>query len=435
MSRAAFSLAALAWLVIVLGGGALLSRHDASVKWSPGLRLAGVDLIYALRRVAAESDRLLLLDEIRPGPYEADLSTLRVDIDLPSAPLEDQLAALQHLTGNFEFRIDPDLIYVRSYLSLSAKSNLDLKVLRGGKFTGNIRGLAEWLRTQVPNILLASDTKIGQPIFRQVELQIPPRSSVLDLLTQYARAANWGWRLARAGQKLGTTRSGDETQTTFLTTVLSQWQTLDQPYRIPPGRDENTTLKAIAQVSQAEGIPVAVIDRSPIGTMRGHLDMLSGNYPRHLRFPEVLARLAGRAEKPNLRWVWSDGVAVVSGNYYDFHDQGVSILGERLHGGHFRGSLGMLARWINQSRMNPSSQTVLGGEILPDDPIVEFDIADGATVQEALEGFSRSTGTGWVFVADEIKFVPGAPKLPGNWSGGSLSYLTDWLAEPDWSLL
>ena len=50
------------WFAVVGGGLAVLSRHDAGIEWVPGLRFAGVDSIYALRRVAGVSDYILMLD-------------------------------------------------------------------------------------------------------------------------------------------------------------------------------------------------------------------------------------------------------------------------------------------------------------------------------------------------------------------------------------
>ena len=51
----------------------------------PGPRFAGVDLVYALRRVAARSGMLLALDEINMGPGTPDLDRFRIDLDLEAS--------------------------------------------------------------------------------------------------------------------------------------------------------------------------------------------------------------------------------------------------------------------------------------------------------------------------------------------------------------
>ncbi len=85
-------------LIAVLASGAAgcgeemaASEEPAQPHVVPALRFAGVNLIYALRRVAAEAKLLLALDELQPRDLGPDLNRFRVDVDLPAGPVQEAL--------------------------------------------------------------------------------------------------------------------------------------------------------------------------------------------------------------------------------------------------------------------------------------------------------------------------------------------------------
>jgi hypothetical protein len=403
----------------------------------PELRFAGVDLIYALRRVAAVSDRMLLLDEVRPGPYAADLTLVRVDLDLPPAPVAEALERLKHHTRRFDYRLEPDLIYVRSDVRLKSPTGIDAPQLEGGTFRGNLRDLSAWIRGQLPTAFIRGEAKVGQPVFTEVEFEVPPRSTILDVYTQYARVLNRGWRMRRAGYMIDKAESGGKTQATFVSSTVEQWSQLDRPYRVYPGRDWETALRAIASISKRTGVPICVADRSLLVRNRGNLD-LYGGIDGNLEVEVALSQLRGRREEPRFRWERVDGVIYIHTDLYDYGDKGEGLLVQPLRGGHFEGSLPEFARWINDHLAADTRMTVMGGEITGSEDRFAVDIEEGSTVEEALMEVTRQTGQGWVFVAQEVTTPSDDPTKPkssgGAWGGGYLTYLSDWLEPPDWTV-
>jgi hypothetical protein len=436
-TRTAWILGIVAWLGVVLGGGALLARHDAQVVWMPELRFAGVDLIYALRRVAASADRMLLLDEIRPGPYAADLGLVRVDLDLPPAPVAENLERLRRHSGRFEYRLEPDLIYVRSDARLKSPTGIDAPVLKGGTFKGDLKALGSWIRAQLPTAFIGGEPRLGQPVYTKVEFEVPPESSILDVYTQYARVLNRGWRMRRAGYMIDKQEGGGKTQATFVTSVVAQWSKLDRPYRVHPGRDQQSALKALASISKRTGIPICVADRSVMVQNRGNLDMYSG-IDGNLEVEVALSQLRGRREDPRFRWQHLDGVVYIHTDLYDYRDTGEGLLMQPLTGGHFRGSLPEFARWINEHLASDTRLVAMGGEITGSEEVFTIDVEPGSTVEQALMEVTRKTGEGWVLVAQEHTTPSDDPTKPkssgGAWGGGYLTYLSDWLEEPDWTI-
>jgi len=87
---------ALAPLLVSLAIGAgCRGKQDAEPPHVPAIRFAGVDLEYALERVATEAGWILGLDEISPREGGADLALVRVDVDLPAGSLDDAMRAPQ----------------------------------------------------------------------------------------------------------------------------------------------------------------------------------------------------------------------------------------------------------------------------------------------------------------------------------------------------
>jgi hypothetical protein len=420
--------------------GALACRQGAGEKQLPGFRFAGVDLVYALLRVASASDRIFLLDEVRPEAFTPDLFLERVDIDLPPASLQDTLARLQEATGRFEFRIDPDVIYVRSDAAWDQALALDAKVLTDAEFKGDFEDLGNWIIARLPSAVITPEPAWGQPVHAQVELSIRGPASVLDVLTLYARTLGWGWRIQRAGYKTEDvpeqslpTREGGQRSVYVLSSIV-QWQPLKEPIKVYPGRDELTTLRTMASISRRTGIPVCAIDRSLLVRNRGNLDMWTAKDPGTGTLDELFPLLQGPSWQQRFRFVKHDGIVLVHSDLYDFADTGKGTMKQRVEGGHFEGSLPEFARWVNAHMKGESGHVLMGGEIKGDEKRVAFDVEDDSTVEEALLAFTRASGEGWVFVAQE--FARGEKPeamgmIEGPWIGGFLTYLSDWLEPPN----
>ena len=99
-------------LIAVLSSGAAgcskeleASEQPVQARMVPGLRFAGVNLIYALRRLAAEAELLLALDELQPRDLGPDLDRFRIDLDLPAGSVQTALEALKGQTQAFDFGI------------------------------------------------------------------------------------------------------------------------------------------------------------------------------------------------------------------------------------------------------------------------------------------------------------------------------------------
>src|SRR5262245_10944378 len=124
ISRISALLATLALALFGAGCGGSAKKADAGGPSVPALRFAGVDLEYALERIATEAGLVIALDEIMPKDQSPDLRLIRVDVDLPAGSLEQVMNTLREKIGGFDYRIYPGVLYVRSSLLIDQKTSL-----------------------------------------------------------------------------------------------------------------------------------------------------------------------------------------------------------------------------------------------------------------------------------------------------------------------
>jgi hypothetical protein len=422
-------------LVFALTAGLLAC--DSQTKTTSGglpeisaLKFAGVDLEYALERVAAEAGMPLGLDEIKPRDNSPDLARYRVDLDLPAGPVDAALRTLRTGAGGFDFDIVDGVIYVRSQLSLTAKTPLDLPLLAQKQFKGTIKELVGYVMASIPLSFMTVERVVGGPEPPEVEFAIADKSSVKDVFLQYARASKLGWTIRRAGFVVEAKGYG----TAIVGTSIEVRRPRVAVWRLPQGYNENSTTSALASVSARLKVPMLVLDRSVIMDARGDLNLSIQQDPR-MPLVETLDELARSGWGPTVwqyRWKMDDGVPVLASRHFLYMLAGRDFLREELLAGEFEGSLPELARWINTHQKKSTGWVLMGGEIVAGQPRIRFTVAPGTTVQQALVAFAKSSGVSpYVNLLDLTDPVSG--KLinhPHTWSGAFLQDLAEWLPEP-----
>ena len=412
--------------LLLLGAGACDEPPHSSADSQyaiPALRFAGVDLVYALRRVAGEAGLLLVLDEIRPdGATAQDLGFERVDTDLEPGPAERALETLRRASeGAFHYRIEEGLLIVRSIASLDEQTFLDREILPAASIEVDFNGMVDWIMARAPDALLLRGARRGQPVFKRVALDIPERSSVMDVFLIYARAVESGLRIRRAGYPLP-----DGRRDLVVANTVGLWESLRDPVPVPDIRQAPSIIYALAQVAERNpGVVLCVFDRSILMDNRGTLNFTS-KVDRGLPLEQALSAIAdqGTNHPADFRWLREDGVIKVQARMYGSLQTGRGLMAEKLHGGRFRGSLGGLVRWLNANRMLPSPKLLLGGEVVPGAELAEIEMADGSTVEQALTQFALATGQGIVVVVKDSPTQ--AEPLRGTWSGAWVSRLVEW---------
>jgi hypothetical protein len=422
-----------AWLAVVVGGGALLLQHDREVKWVPPLSFAGVGVVYALRRVAAEADVVLMLDEVSPRHRLGDLSFYDIDADLPSAPLPDMLDELRrHSDRNWEYEIDDGLLYVRSSTNLNVRSVLDRGYLKGEQIEVDFLELITWIMSQRTEAFLTVVPGRGQPLYKKVVLDIPDRASPLDVLKLYARKAESGWRLVRAGQRaVGEQPGGGEV--TILSSVVSLWLSLDEPVLLPSDRLERSPITALAKIDLRVDEPICAFDRTLFGMNRGALDLdLIIDPGEELEESlELIARYADGRQRFFL-WEWNDGVIMAWGRNFLATGSRMDLLEEKVKGGRFHGTLGQLVRWLNANRIDGSIRRLYAGEINPHARTATVEIQEGSTVLDVLLDFARASGVGWNYVLRDAGITFQARDLPGFATiGAYVTSMDEWAKKPN----
>lgn len=416
--RAGAALGALLALAMTDCGAQPEPPRDA-VGQVAALRFAGVDLIYALQRLAGEAGLLLVLDEVRPrGLIGEDLALERVDLDLPAGPIEDALARLQEV-AKFDFEIEDGVLLVHSSRSLEERSALDAHRLPGVQLEVDFPGLLRWIGQTTPDAYLHMGARRGQPVYRRVALQVEPGTSVFDLLVDFSRAVGAGLRIRRAGYKL----EGHDDR--VVATTVGMLSALDEPQPAPPTRSSRGITWALANLEDRSGVPICVIDRSALLDLRGSLNYIQ-KIDRGLPLDAALDAIAWRGSDVDADFTWErlDGVVRVRSRHFDYYLTGRDLLDERLEAGVFEGSLAELARWINGHRREPSSKVLAGGEILDSAPRARIEIADGTRVEDALIQFAAAAGEGWSLVVRDS--VSPVQPMENTWAGAYLSRLADW---------
>jgi hypothetical protein len=423
--RSILGLAAIAWLVAIAVGGYFLGRHDSDPRYNPvpTMGFAGADLVYVLRRVAAEGNVVLALDEVRPSGEVEDLRARWVDVDLGNSSLEQAVEAVRDRVGGFNYDFRYGLLYVRSTFPLEADTGVDRKELPGGSFEGDLRGLGRWIQQTRPATFMNIHLRRGHPAGPEVQFHLPPQSSVLDALLLYARESGVGWRMRRAGQ-LYPAPGG---KTVVVSTEVYPWYPLSEPHNTAPLRTDGSTLQNIARVSVTTGTPICIVDMSLFYGAAGMLDLPVTPYPGSYSAIEslkALATLRAPGSDPPFRWEERDGLVVVYSEVIDRLPRGAEILEERLGGGRFQGSLAELGRWLTQQLRRTSGRRLAAGEIVPGAPTATLLVEEGTTVGEVLESFARATKRGW-YLATFDRATPKSQLLE-SWRGAYLSDLAEW---------
>lgn len=392
------------------------------------MRFAGVDLAYALERVAAEARLPLALDEIRTKDNTPDLGLYRVDVDLPAGPVDVALRELKKAAGGIDFEIANGTLYVRSNLSVTAKTPIDQPLLPKSSFKGTMADLIEYIQVTIPSSYVVIERVYGDPEPPTVEFEIAEKASVKDVLLQYAQASKLGWTMYRAGHVVEDPAQGKAVVGTSIQVRYPRTSTSRRPQVL----NLESTVGALASTAARLGVPLLVLDRSVILSTRGFLN-LSSQREQKLPLVENLDELSQSGwgpERWHFKWKMEDGVAVIESRDFLHRLAGRDLLRAELLAGEFEGSLPELARWANSHLKNPSREVLMGGEIVEGMPRGKITIAPGTTLQQALVAFAKSSGVSpYVVLLGSVNPLSG--KLiahPNAWQGAFLQDLSEWLS-------
>ncbi len=414
----------LAWLLVVVGGGAVLLRHDVQVRWVPQLRFGGVDLVYAIRRVAAEADVLLTLDEINLEAGLGDLSFRFFGGEIAAGPLTRVLDSMQAQTGGWSYELDDGLLHVRSDLPSDVVTDVDAGFLDKGTIHASLPDLMRWIMQQRPRALVQALPVLGQPHDRKVTLEIPQGASPIDVFRLYAKEAQIGWRLSRAGYLA----KDEGVKKTFVASAVRLWSRLDRPANLPSVRLEQSPIRALVSIDMRVDEPLCIFDQSVLGTNRGQLDFDSAIDPG-LPIDESMNSLGFRRNGRHRWFVWKreGGRVMVRSRTFLGNPYNRVLLDQKVHGGHFEGTLAELAGLLNASRIETSPDALLGGEVIDGLPRAKLDIPEGSTIADALYSFAEATGVGFNYVLLDLTGRVLDRELPEHtWRGAWVSSNVEW---------
>ena len=395
----------------------------------PALRFAGVDLKYALRRIAAEADVLLILDEVRPRDVRfKDLGFERVDVDLAAGPIDEALEKLrEQVSGAFDFRLKEGLLLVRSARALDEQTVLDEPLLPAAAISVDLERLLRFVMTKVPNAYLTYGDRAGQPVYKVVELKVSNGSSILDLFEMYARAVPTNLQILRAGYDFENPRilPTGEKQIKVVANTLRLWSTMDQPQLLPRDRRQPSMIWALASVEERTGTPIGVLDRAPLLDNNGSLSYRRRRDPG-TPLEQVLDAMGVMGPSSPRAYDWSrkDGVIRVVAHRYDFYLPGKDLMDEKVAAGTFEGTLAELTRWLNAQRKNPSEKILMGGEIVPGATVARIEVPEDTRVEDVLFLFAAASGEGFVVTIKDA--VSPREPLEDTWAGAYLTRLHDW---------
>ena len=331
---------------------------------------------------------------------------------------------MREQTGNrFDYRVENGLLHIRSTRVEGEQNILEEPRLPAASLEGDFRDLLRWLRAQEPMSLIGEGDVMGQPVLHKVKLDIPDRSSIMDVLAMYARAVPVSIHLLRAGYEY---EEGNSAR--LVSNAVGLWGPMLSKETLPPYRRRGSVLATVADVSDRAGANVCVLDRTVLNDARGALDFASG-VDRGWPLEEAIERLARYgSNSPSVReiytWTFDDGLYKLRSARFDYYLTGHDLLQQKVKGGEFEGTLGHLGRWLNQNRESPSEKVFVSGEIDPDWPRAKLHIEQGTSVEEVLYQFARASGQGWnVVIKDSLS--PNA-KVSGTWAGAYLTRLIDW---------
>lgn len=417
-----------AWIVAALSGCG--SEAEPSKPGTPqvkAMRFAGVDLAYALERIAAESGLPLALDQVRPEDNTPDVALYRVDIDLPAGPVDVALRKLKEVAGGIDFEITDGVLYVRSNLLVTSKTPIDLPLLPQHSFKGTMADLVKYILATIPKSFVTVERVVGDPEPPTVEFEIADKSSVKDALLQYARAAKLGWTMNRAGHIVNDPTYGKAIVGTSIQVRYPRTSTSQRPQTY----NLTSTTGALASVSARLGAPMLVLDRSVLLNTRSFLN-LSSQGDAGMPLEPSLDELAESGFGPqswHFKWKMQDGVPVVESKDFLYRLAGRDLLRAELLPGEFEGTLPEFARWANTHMKKPTNEVLMGGEIEEGLQRGAITIAPGTTLQQALVAFAKTSGVPVNLVLLGV-VNPLSGKLishPNAWQGAYVQDLRQWV--------
>jgi hypothetical protein len=417
-----------------LGAGALfavcallLSCGGSGQTLGP-LHLGGVDLIYAVRRLAGEAGVPVIVDELFPKDAFGDLDFRRVELDFEGGTLEAALAQLRESSTGWSYELEDRVLYVRSDQVADILPQLDEPKVGGGSLEADLPGVIQWFMHQgVPAYLVPQAQRAVE--VPKVKLEVPPASSAIRVLRLWVAASGVGLHVRRAGYL----EQIDEERIGIVGSTITPWSALTEPRYLPPRRGEDTSVRVLAQIELRTKTPICVMDQSLLGDPRGSLDrdgVIDPNQPLEESLNTLGNDATGRPSK--FRWR-RDGtlVTVMSRSFASFAQRDL-LAHEKLRAGKFRGTLVDLAEWINANRIEPSRRVLMMGENPGTLPVAEIEIAEGSTVLAALLDFARASGAGWYYsVFDDDSRVFDMVPAPFSWKGAHLLALAEWAPEPN----
>jgi len=419
-------------LALALLGAACRGKETAAgVPMVPTLRFAGVSLDYALERIATEAGWLVGIDEIQALDQSPDLELVRVDVDLPAAPLDETMRRLRAAVGGFDYSLENGVLYVRSNLLVTTKTAIDEPMMDAGTFEGDLKDLGKYIMSKHPSSFITVSYVVGGFRPAPAKFDFPGKSSVRDLLLSYARNAKSGWMIHRAGQF---TRDVSG-QASIVGTTIEPVGPRKSISRVPAIYNQLSESAALADASLRLKTPFLVYDRSVMWDTRGLLNLALKRDPR---FPlkATLDDLAQSGFGPaawHFHWREEAGVPVVRTAQFLFFLRGRDLFGAELLSGDFEGSLPEFARWINTHQRHPTGEVLMGGEIADGQPRGKFHVDAGQTVHQALLAFAKASGVSpYVVVLDmENPFTHQMIQHPRAWRGAYLQDLTEWQSKPE----
>jgi len=406
-------------------GPRLLVEGDHQV---PALSFAGVDLQYALRRIAGEADLPFVIDEVKQkGSISEDIQDLRlerIDIDLPAGHLRDALRTLHEHVPAFDYQVKEGLMLVRSNRALNEYTALDVKDIPAAEIEVDMYGLVRWMTSIRPRTLLRDGNILGQPVRKKATLKIPENSSALDVFSQFAREIQWGILIRRAGYVV----DRDPEKITVAASTVELLNALARPQPLTPWRDRNAAIYALANIADRTGANICVVDRAMLGDGRGDLNFRRRSDP-DLSALESVQLLSEIGMEPAFSFEEDKhGILRVHSRAFTWYPTGRDLLESPVKGGTFEGTLAQLGRWINQNHKGKHYKVVMGGEVISDAPRVKLEIAEGSLVSDVLYEFASKAGEGWTLVIRDQKYPSKdkEAKPVGTWTGGYLRRLQDW---------
>jgi hypothetical protein len=421
-------------LSLALALSALACKAKPGASGEPtvrALRFAGVDLDYALERIATEAGWVIGLDEILPQDQSPDLALSRVDIDLPAGTLDETMKHLRAAVGGFDYSLENGVLYVRSNLLVKTKTALDEPMMDAGTFQGDLSALGKYIMGKHPSSFITVAYVAGGFHGPAAKFDIPAKSSVRDVLLAYARESKSGWAIRRAGQFSRDTQG----QPAIIGTTIEPIAPRTGTSRLPAVYNQLSGTSALADATARLKQPFLVYDRSVVFDTRGILNLVLQRDPG-LPLTDTLNDLSQSGFGPanwHFHWAAENGVPVVRTDHFLYYLRGRDLISAELLSGDFEGSLPELARWINTHLRHPAGDVLMGGEIADDMPKGKLHVDSGETVHQALLAFAKASGVSpYVVVLDmQNPFSGQLVEHPRVWRGAYLQDLAEWHTRPE----